>query len=159
MTVVQTDDLLSAAQQYLAAQSDLTALLGSDSTFDTWIFREELLAPVETTGKAALCLLQQGQWATPNDHNTLRFPVLTVEIYVDPPRDSEGNPTTTSVSSQIDHLFRVVDQYLHRPQGGEQLWGDLLTYGSLRASEPSRFPWADVDKTQVVRVAYNVNMG
>lgn len=154
-----SDDLLSAAQQHLASQAPLTALLGSDTTFDTYIFREELLAPIETTGQAALCLLQQNQWAEPNVHNTLRFPTLVVEIYVDPTRDSEGNPTTTSVSDRIDSIFRVVDQYLHRPQGGEQLWGDLLTYGCSRASEPDRFPWADVDKTQVVRVTYNVNMG
>ena len=158
MTITQTDDLAVAAVTYLSAITEITDLLGSDDVFDTWIFRDDLLAVVENTGKSALVVRQQGSWAEANQHNTMRFPRLIVEMYVDPPRDTLGNAEISTVDDVADHLFEVIDFYLHRARGGEEMWGTRLTLGSYRAGEPDRFPWADVDGTQAYRLTYNVTM-
>ena len=160
MTVVHTDNLMVAAVDWLSSKSEITALVGSDAVFDTWIFQEDLLATVETTGKSAIVIpVPSGSWATPNQHNTMRFPRLVVEFYVDPPRDFEGNPTSETVYDTANHLYKVVDSYLHRPQGDTQVWGNLLVLDCVRSGELEAFPWGDVDKTQAYRINYNATVG
>jgi len=152
-------DIVLATRRHLAEQEDLTALLGSGNGYDTWIFQNRLYVPVEQTGKAALLIRQQGSWSSPNAHNTVRFPMIVIEVYVDPKRDDLRNSVSFNLQPQIDEIFQELDKALHRAKGKVEMWSTLRTLGSERMSEPDYFPQQDTENVWVARVTYAVTTG
>lgn len=156
--------LVAAARDKLAGESTVTALLGSDTEFTVWIFEDRLFARVEGTESVALVLRQRGSWTSPNGHNTLRFPRLLVEVYVDPTRDSDGMVTdVVGADLRGDAVYRAVDAVLHRAAQEAQTWGTgdraLRTVGCQRLDEPEPADVPDGDGLRVLRVNYGVTVG
>ena len=139
-------DVVSGCAMYLAAQSVLTDLLGKfDSDGTPYLFQDEIrLAVLETTQEAALVVGDGGSWGSGNEHNTMEFPRIRIELYVDPIRDSLHNELERSETMRRGRaIWKVVDSLLHRPQGGTQMWGSVRTLSCVKLARPEPYPVSD----------------
>lgn len=156
-------ELLIAARRELARHPEITSLLGSDDRFATWIFRWRLYVDVEGSGQIAVLLREDGGWASPNNHNTARFPRMTVEIHADVPRTARLNPAMATAQDRAKAAYYALDRVLHVPQGGEIRWGDgteqLRIVSSLRLTEPQVSQVSDGDGVARLVTAYAVTLG
>lgn len=128
------DKLLSGARVHLAANTSLTALLGSTSGVP-WIYKGEPARVIEGTGSAAVVVSYAGQANSPNTYNTSLFVKMMVSVWVDSARDADGNPTDVGSNAAIDkalQIWQVVDADLHRVGGGLQTWGQAVILSSKR---------------------------
>jgi hypothetical protein len=154
------DDVASGAYWFLTSQSDVTAVVGAfpaddpDNAGVPWIFVRNVATRLETasiikgTQAVALVCCFMGQAATPNASSTARSQRLEVDIWVDPLRDSMGNVTNPSeTESRGLNVFSVIDSHLHRVATDQNtvVWGNLVTTGSTRMTEPVWYPVPDGD--------------
>lgn len=157
---VDTDDLVQGAYTYLVAQPDILAVLGTYSTGEPWLWPHQLWATVENSQSNAAIITRQPGWSSPNLHNTLRFPRIGIEITCDPIRDQGNNVSDPNeVLRRCEAVYRVFDKYLHRPAGGDQMWGTVRTITCTRLVEPFIYPVADGNGMTRLTVSYGVTEG
>lgn len=156
------NSLLSGVRTHLAANTTLTALLGSTGGVP-WIYKGEPARVIEGTGSAAVVVSYAGQAGTPNTYNTSLFIKLLVTIWVDVARDADGNPTDIGSSAAIDkalQIWQVVDKDLHRVGGSLQMWGSAATLSSKRLAAIGEIQKVDDGDGLVVgESAYIVEVG
>jgi len=162
------DDVASGAVQFLAGISAVTTLLGSFSESDPvtanqglpWVFLENPLVRVQGTSAAALVCSPAGSWSASLPYGTARFMRLSVELYVDPQRDSAQNVTETPGLTIVrgEQLFSVVNSFLHRRSSDIQIWGDLVTDSCVLLAEGQfvQVPTGDGDWLQHKQAFYGV---
>jgi hypothetical protein len=157
-----TMNIVRAAYEWLAASDDLTDLLGNSTLWGPWIFQgvdetSEPYVAMEGTSAACVMVWQQGGWSAPNTHNTMKFPKLNVEVYLDPPRDAARNVIDRDVVSQFQPIWDQLDKLLHRPQGGDMLWGTRRVLGSHAQNGAwDIFPNPDTDGVKVSRNSFAI---
>jgi hypothetical protein len=157
---VATDDLVQGAHTYLSTQPDVLAVLGSYGTGVAWLWPHQLVATIENSQSTAAVIVRQPGWAAPNVHNTMRFPRIGIEITGDPLRDAGNNITDPNeVIRRLEAVYRIIDAHLHRPQGGDQMWGTVRTIACARLVEPYVYPIADGNGMQCLTVSYGVTEG
>ncbi len=164
-------------RNYLAQQEDLRALLGSSKTWDTWMWADKPLGKIEGSGKingarSALLVVSEGtQWTTPNEHNTLHFPRIFIDVWADPTRNQDGDVAMQDADNKISAIHRVVSKYLHLVDNGDRkgqpvCWGTAaqmesfkgsLINSSTRAGEPAYADVRDGDGARMAAVTYNVS--
>ena len=159
-----TADVVIAARRHLAASSDPTDLLGSGQGYDTWIFPGQDSGaaphvPIEGTGEAAIVIWASGGWTSPNRHNTMWFPRLFVDVYVDPERDAGNNIQNPYVRDRLVEIWTVVDSLLHYPQAGEITWDDMRILSSVKAAEWEVRPFKETDGAVFSAAMYSVAVG
>lgn len=158
-TPVATDDLVQGAVKWLAGFADITAVLGATGEAP-WLFQHELWAEVEGSSATAAVIARGGGWTSPNEHNTMRFPRLALEIYADPLRDAGRNLTNPGeVYRRIEAAFDAFDRRLHRPASATVRWGGVRTLGCLRLAEPIVYPVPDGDGLLRLQAFYAVVTG
>lgn len=159
-TPVTTDDLVQGAQKWLLGFADILAVLGVQQDTGThYLFQHTLWAPMEGSESTAAVISRSpgGGWANPNMHNTIRFPRLAVEVWVDPQRDDGSNAVDPGEAQRrIDNAYQVIDRHLHRPQGDAQWWGTVRTLGCIRLGEPWTYPVPGGDGLLRLQVFYGV---
>lgn len=160
-TPVETDDIVTGASAYLRDQPDVLAVLGHyPGTSTPWLFQHRLWVKVENSQSTACVLSRNTGWTGPNLHNTLRFPRLGVDIWVDPLRDESNNVIDPDEAvRRITNAYQVIDRHLHRPQSGEQWWGEIRTITCTRLAEPIILPDPDGQKPLRLQVFYAITEG
>lgn len=154
---VTDDDIVAGCVKYLQTFPDLIALLGHFPDGKPYLFQHTLLDNIEGTQAVAAVIANAGGWGGANLHNTMQFPRLSLELTVDPLRNSAGgvrNPGETV--RRATAVWRVFDSYLHRPQGGEQWWGSLRTIACTRGADPALYPIGDGQGMVRLQVFYQV---
>lgn len=155
------DDLIGGAVKYLAAQPEVLAALGSFPDGKPYLFQRSTWVNLEGSQATAATLFRAGGWAGPNQHNSMRFPRLGLEISADPQRDAANNPAGLAAEAELRLVdtFNVIDRFLHRPQSGVQMWGTVRTIGCARLAEPAVFPVPDGGGMMRLRAFYGVIEG
>ncbi len=136
------DDVASGVYWHLSSLPDALGVTGS--------FPAEEPDNSIVTGSQAVALVccYMGQGRSPLETSTVRFQRLTIDIWVDPLRDVMGNVTNPSETEHRGlNVYSVLDSHLHRVATDQmtQLWGDLITVGSTRMSEPVWYQVPDGD--------------
>lgn len=160
-------DVVRAARNYLAQQASVLTVLGSDSTWDTFLFQDLLLTKIESSGKVACVLKQKGSWASSNTHNTARFPRLITEFWADPDRDSKHNVVTPlSGKDKIRAAHEVIDSFLNNMSGQAQWWPSFGGAGACRIVASKRvegdldwFEVPDGDGVVTGTISYAISLG
>lgn len=160
-TPVNTDDIVQGAVKYLSAKPAVLAVLGTfEGSTVPYLFQRRMWAEMEGSSSTACMIYSDGGWTSANNHNTLRFPRLSIEIWADPIRDSTNNVTDPGeVWRRIDHAYMVIDTFLHRAAGGEQFWGTVRTVDCVRLTEPLTYEVPDGDGLLRLLVSYAVTQG
>ncbi len=158
---VVDDDLVQGAVKWLLTQSDVTAVVGTfDETASPWLFQHQLWARVEGSQSTAAVLSRAGGWSGANEHNTMRFPRLSLEVYADPLRDTGNNVTDPGESwRRIEAAWSAFDTVLHRPAAESVMWGTVRTLGCLRLGEPNIYSVPDGDGMLRCQCFYGVVTG
>lgn len=145
------DDVVSGAVQYLLAQSSVVAALGSFPVGHPWypqpyLFQRELFQRMEGTSSQACVLSYAGGWSPPERGSQAVFSRLSVEIWVDPLRDSSGNVTNpTETEARGRTTWKVLDSFLQWLDPDARTWGNLVLCGSERLTEPVLYAVPDGD--------------
>ena len=169
--------LTLAIRNELARIPGLTALLAKSASWDTWIFDERpVKAAIEGSQKCMIVVSSESPYTGANEHNTLRFPQVHVDVWADPTRDitKENKPVKVyDAKAKIERIFPFVDKFLHRvdpgsASGGVLIWGTaaevanktgVAVAGSLRLSGDIEFsPVKDSEGTMMGRITYGVNL-
>lgn len=162
-TPVTTDDVVQGCVKFLAAQTDVRAVLGAftDVGQTPWVFQNALLVTIEQTSSVAAVIWHAGGWSGANIHNTLSFPRLGLDLYADPQRDADGNPAKFNgeTRTRIVAAYKTIDRHLHMAAGGQAYWGTVRICGSTRLAEPSIHDVKDTDGTLRLQVFYAVEEG
>lgn len=158
---VTTDDLVQGCVKFLKGCLDVVAALSHYPDSDEpYLFQHQLFLAMEGTSGSAVVITNAGSIASPNPHNTMRSTRLGVLIHVDPRRDSGGNVTDPGEAQRrLQFVYRALDWRLHRPQGGQQMWGTVRTITSTRLNEPQPNPVADGGGLLSAVVFYAVDEG
>lgn len=160
------DDTVQGCSVYLLSIPTLVNLVGStNGQYGNipWIFQEDFTNPelVQTTvqgsSSIAVVVSDAGTWGAPNMNNTMENPRIRIDIWSDPPRDQLKNITDPlEARTAAKQVFDCLNKYLHRPQGGAEQWGDVLTTGCYRLGEPIFTPLKDGDYIVIGTVYYGV---
>ncbi len=160
------DDVASGAVQFLAQFADVTSLLGSFSVSDPitanqgkpWIFNGDPLVTIEGSSAAALVCSDFGGWQAPPQLGTWRFGRLSVQVYIDPARDSGRNITETSALTvnRGNAVFNAVQFRLQRTDPDTIVWGDMVTVSCQLLSDGAWLALADGDHLLVKQSFYGV---
>ncbi len=154
------DDIVQGATKRLLDIDDVVAVLGTTDSGTPWLFQHFCYATVEGSSSTAAVLGYGGGWTGGNEHNTLKFPRLSLVLYADPLRDSNKNITEPGeVYRRIMAAYTVIDRYLHRPQGGVEMWGDIRTLSCVRSAEPNLYPVPSGEGVLRAQTFYAVEQG
>lgn len=143
-------DVLKAARKVLAANTALTALLGSGNGMDTWILRvnaPDVKPPMwfEGSERAMVVLSTSGGWAGRNLHNTASFPALNVGVFIDPGRNSNLQREELYLRDRFLPIWTQLDVSLDITLGQEIMWDDMRIVSSRRLNEWSIYRVNDTD--------------
>lgn len=155
------DDLVAGVVRWLLTLSDITAVLGTyPSTGSPWLLQHQLHGTVEGSQSTAAVIGRAGGWSGANEHNTLRFPRLSLEIYADPIRDAAGNVIDPGEAHRrMEMVFTTFDAYLHRPADPELNWGSLRVIAATRQAEPVVYAVPDGDGLLRGQTFYAITQG
>ncbi len=158
---VTTDDIVQGAVKYLKGFSDVLAVLGADpDTSAPYLYQHDLWTTVEGSQSTAAVVSYLGSWAGANEHNTMRFPRISLDIWADPLRDAGGNITQPGeVYRRLLAAWNVFDLRLHRPASAAVMWGTVRTLGCTRLAEPFIDPITDGDGIRRLQCLYGVVQG
>lgn len=157
----------------LARRVSLTALLGSSAHWTTWIFDQRPIGiKVENTQKCMIVVNEFRPFTSPNEHNTMRFPQITIDIWADPTRNSNLSVKTYDADNKIEAIAKEVDAVMHTvdrgtPSGMPIIWGtqaqELAKTGSViagseRLDGPDYSDVKDSEGTRMGRLIYGVHL-
>lgn len=166
--LIASADLAVAAHRKLVTVPGIVSSLGSSSAVGpvgVWLFVQELQAVVEGSGRVAAVLREDGAWARPNQHNTARFPRLSVEIYADSSRDATGAIVRRDAANRARVVWERFQEVLHRVDGFSEIWGSTQTdpgmrvWGSQLMSLPDVDDVPDWDGGKRLQCHYGLNIG
>ena len=107
-------ELSLAVRNLLAQDEALRTLLGRSPTWDTWIFDETPIGvKVEGSQRSWIVVNEDGTWTTPNEHNTLGFPRIKIDIWSDPIRNADGSVKQFNARTKIKAIAKLVNKHLH----------------------------------------------
>jgi hypothetical protein len=114
-------------------------LLGKSKNWDTWVFDTKPFGRIENSQQCSVVVFETGTWSSPNEHNTARFPILTVDIWADPSRGPGGDVLRYDADTKIEAVHDVVKQAFHLMQNSSK--GSTRTWGTAgQEAEKSGVP-------------------
>lgn len=160
-------DIVKAVQAGLqdaeAVQAMITApYIGEDDAWDKgWIFDSKLRVTLENTQRCAIVINRAGGWATPNEHNNMRFPLIVVDIWADPTRNTDHSVKYDDAEDKANDIFDAVRSVMHtvdrgRSGGGFIYWGDERITSSESLAEPDTTPVKDGNGAYMLRARFGI---
>lgn len=161
-----------AVRNLLAEDPDIRRLVGRSTNWGTWVFDEKPLGAKFESNSTCLIVVNEGEpWTDPNEHNTMKFPTIIVDIWADPTRNEDRSTKIPDATEKIETIQDVVDRHLHLVdaadlQGYPRVWGTaeqiasrtgVVITGSVRRSGPEYSPIRDADDAWMGRLVYGVN--
>ena len=121
--------LTKAMRNELARDPAITALLGSSTTWPTWIFLDKPSVKFENSQKCLIVIsTYDNMWTPMNLHNTMEFPTVQIDIWADPTRGTDSSVRVEDAEEKINAVHKLVLKHFHtvdmaRPGGGMLNWG------------------------------------
>lgn len=89
--------------------------LGSDPEWPTgWVFDNHIPARIlDDKSETALIVFSQRTWQDANEHNTAKFPLLVMDIWAAPLKDSQNSIVEYNAEDIIEDVFDAIFPYFH----------------------------------------------
>lgn len=162
MSVTATEDIVTGATRYLRSKPEVIDAVDTfviDGKLTPGVFSYRLWTTMEGSQKTSIVLAHEGGWATPNLHNTLRFPRLVLNVWADPLRDAQNNNIDPRVRGRANACYEIVDRFLHMTAGAERMFGTIRVVSCVRITEPVIADVQDGDGLIRLQVFYAVTQG
>lgn len=93
----------------------LAGTIGSDAQWDTgWVFDTFIPARVlDDKSETAVIVFSERTWMDPNAHNTAQFPLLVMDIWAAPLKDSQNSVVEYNADDIIEDVFKAIRPYFH----------------------------------------------
>jgi hypothetical protein len=126
------EDVVAGCVRWLKADPAVAGSVAADAGGRPLIVQDSAPDRAEFTGAVCIVVAYQGP-AAGNDHNTYEQVRLLIEFWSDAQRDADGNLEAPSAGRErMVSVYQAVDRRLHRPQGGVQQWGAIVTTDATR---------------------------
>jgi hypothetical protein len=144
MPVPDRDDAVSGCVQHLLGLPDVAVTLGADPGGFPLVVQDAAPEREVFPGTVALVAAHGGNMGG-NDHNTQERVRLLLEFWSDPPREGGYVIEPSAGRRAMVAAYTAVDRAMHRPLGGQQRWGALMTTDCVRLAglTPYQVPNAD----------------
>ena len=163
-----------AVRNTLAQDTTLKTLLGKSPSWDTWIFDERPVGvSLEKSSKCWIVVNEESPWTVSNDHNTMTFPTIVIDIWADPTRNTGGDKSVRSfdAKTKIKLIEKYVDAHLKTIDMADRyglpiVWGTaaeiaartgIVISASQKLSGPDFQPVNDTDGAWMAKYTYGVN--
>jgi len=161
-----------AARNVLLAEPGIRSLIAKSPTLGTWVFDERPLGgKIEGTGLCLIVVNEERPYSSPNEHNTMKFPQLIVDIWADCTRNPDSTPKVYDAKDKIEAIEKVVDRLFHTVDRSMNhsviIWGTpeeialkagVVVAGSQRLNgSPEYSPIKDAEGAFMGRLIYGVN--
>lgn len=160
---VTSQDIVAATVKWLLTKPAVTSAVSMftiDGRQVPGLFQYRLWTPIEGTSNTAAVITHEGGWATPNVHNTMRFPRILLNLWADPIRDAGNNVIDLpEVQRRIAWVFEQIDKHLHITGNASMMWGDVRVMTSVRLTEPSIYVVPDGDGLVRLQAYYAITQG
>lgn len=168
MTVLSLD-----VRNQLAQVEPLRKLLGRSASWPTWIFDERPVAvAIEGTSRCMIVVNELRPFTTMNEHNTMEFPQIIVDIWADPTRNEDKSVREYDAVRKIQAIQKHVDSVLHTVDRGSAdgsvlIWGTpeqvanktgSVVAGSSRIDGPDYSEIKDTTGGWMGRLTYGVHL-
>lgn len=152
----------STAATSLVQKGILGVDIGGTTSGLKWVFTgdqdDRPYRDPEGTGKCAVVFTVNGFWGT-NLHNTARFPVLTVLIYTDSARGTDGKPTVSNSKARGLEVADQIIKFFHDPGKTVNKWpNNVYVHSCLHVSGPNAQPVIDSDGMTRISLSFNIEM-
>ena len=161
-----------AARNLLGQDPALKALLGRSASWSTWVFDETPYARFEGTSKCLIVVNEEGTWTFPNEHNSMRFPKLIIDVWADPTRNPDKSVKVQDAKTKIEDIGKHLNRHFHLVDGGTPtgmpfVWGTaeeiaaksgVVITGSQRLNGPEYSPVTDSQGSIMGRYEFGVNV-
>lgn len=119
-----------AVRNLLIQDSAITDLLGKSVIWPQgWIFDGSLRVKLENTSRVAIVVNEIAPFGTPNQHNTMTFPRVSVDIWADPTRNTDKSVQLDDAKNKIEAVGKLVNAHLHTVDTGTSS-GEVLIWGT-----------------------------
>lgn len=162
MSVTATEDIVTGAVRYLRTQPEVLDAVDTftiNGKLTPGVFSYRLWTRMEGSQSTAVVIQHDGGWATPNIHNTLRFPRLVLNVWADPLRDEQNNNVDPRVQGRANACFEIVDRFLHLTAGPDRMFGSIRVVSCVRITEPVIYDVQDGDGLVRLQASYAVTQG
>lgn len=161
---VTKQDIVGATVKWLLTKPAVTSAVGMfnvSGKLVPGVFQYRLWAgQFEGSQSTAIVITSEGGWATPNTHNTLRFPRVVLNVWCDPLRDDGNNATNLpEVQRRAMWVFEQADKYLHITGGDAMMWDQTRVITSVRLTEPTIYVVPDGDGILRLQAYYAISQG
>lgn len=140
---IASQDIVVAATEWLLDKPDTVAAVTTfniEGRIFPGIFGYQMWLTgggIEGTSGTAVVIASEGGWTAANPHNTLRFPRLQLNVWVDPLRDGGRNTASPGEAlARANGVYEVFDRHLHHVAGADMRWGQLRVVSCVRMTEP-----------------------
>jgi len=92
-----------------------SGLIASDSEWDNgWVFDNYIIPrALDDKSYTTAVVVSERVWQDPNPHNTMKFPLLEVDIWAAPTRDSSGSIIERDADDLIEEVMAGIMPYFH----------------------------------------------
>ena len=126
MSTILTDRVV----KYLLDQDDVAAVVIRSKDYpEGWIFEDDIYGKVASTGQCAIVISEVGQHASPNQHNTMRFPNLLVDVWADVSRNADLSVKRKDAQARAERVHKILRKHFDLKPNG-RLDGGFLVWGS-----------------------------
>lgn len=163
-----------AVRNTLAQDEALKTLLGKSVTWDTWIFDERPVnVTVEKTSKCMIVVNEIRPWTQSNDHNSMTFPTIVIDIWADPTRNTGADKSVRlfDAKAKIKLIEKYVDKHLKTIDMADRfglpiIWGTpaqianktgVVIAASQKLTGPDFEPVNGTDGAWMASYTYGVN--
>ena len=157
----------------LARRQSLTDLLGSSRSWSTWIFDQKPVGvKIEGTSRCMIVVNEFRPYTSPNPHNTMTFPQITIDIWADPTRNPDKSVKTWDADTKIEAIVKEVKAVMHTVDLGASngsliIWGTApqvaqktgsIIAGSTLRDGPDYSDVKDSEGSRMGRLLFDVNV-
>lgn len=146
-------DIAKDVQAYLQAHPAVQEMvtdpyIGSDDAWvHGWIFDSNLKVRIENSQRCAIVVSYGGGWFPSLESNTVRFPLVVVDIWADPTRKADMSVAVDDAKTKCFDIYDAVFKALHlvnrdTPSGGAIFFDQTMITSSESLGDPD-LTWVD----------------
>ncbi len=117
-----------AARNLLVQDQDIKNAVGTSSMWPQWVFEDRPMVLLEFSQSVMIVLNEVGSWSASEQNFNVRYPILQVDVWADPTRNSDNTVRMYDAADKIEAVFPFLNRYFNTstsdvPPDAPAFWG------------------------------------